>query len=354
MRVSSFDDRPFVHTEPVFQLNSQSPACHRKRIACTVLALSVLVTRIALPVSANPGEAYGEVDQSTVLQGSVLSGLRDRWLQGPELVVSLAGNTPVEIVHFGGEQVLAIDSAADHSESVTLHPLDLVGAEWTETQCDDQRCVETRFRITEAAPDYSTSTMSDHPDNRDSWLYRVEHQTEPSPTGEWLGVCDASPDTGNDTDMGLFATGRWPSAGGFEPTGYTFSCARGVVAKCARAWGYKPWKTLRNAEHGPVSLLPLHLACTRAARAEYCGDGVSYTEDGTAVYIGDVYGFNTPRPAQGFALEAAFDPDRAVFLRHSRIHWLRPTCRRDIAEAPRDSALLHIWSRPRRNPPGHR
>jgi hypothetical protein len=61
---------------------------------------------------------------------------------------------------------------------------------------------------------------------------------------------------------------------------FTFACENGAIAKCVN-WGYKPW-----AKKGGASLADLHQACTRMARADYCGNGHNHTRDGSLI---DVY-----------------------------------------------------------------
>ena len=136
--------------------------------------------------------------------------------------------------------------------------------------------------------------------------------------------------------MGLFVDGRFDPNGAWHADGYTFSCARGVVAKC-------------------VDMQPLHRACVRAARAEYCGDGVSYTEDGTLIDMFDIYGLNVRESPAGFAEESKWSDQRANSLNHPRINGLVPVCRvPGISSAGEDRpastdeelVLIHVWSSP--------
>ena len=50
----------------------------------------------------------------------------------------------------------------------------------------------------------------------------------------------------------------------------TLACEGGAITKCIR-WGYQPW-----AQHSGSSLKELHQACTRMARADYCGTGLGH------------------------------------------------------------------------------
>jgi hypothetical protein len=60
-----------------------------------------------------------------------------------------------------------------------------------------------------------------------------------------------------------------------------FACAAAAVGKAA-VWGYSPWSTDATT----------HQVASRAVRADYCGNGQSYTEAGTALQLRDVFGIN--------------------------------------------------------------
>lgn len=60
-----------------------------------------------------------------------------------------------------------------------------------------------------------------------------------------------------------------------------FGCAAAAVGKSA-VWGYSPWATDDDT----------HQTASRAVRADYCGDGTSYTKAGTPLQLTDVFGIN--------------------------------------------------------------
>jgi hypothetical protein len=110
-------------------------------------------------------------------------------------------------------------------------------------------------------------------------------------------------------------SGRWDYRGGVETGGakitdsrtFTFACrAIGALGKCVDL-GFKPWSTVRQS-----SLEPYHQACTRLIRADYCGNGVSYTVPGTMIDIGDDLHIRTFD--REWAGEAEWSPDGAVCL----------------------------------------
>jgi ADYC domain len=137
--------------------------------------------------------------------------------------------------------------------------------------------------------------------------------SEPDPaTGEWRNACQPGPD------------GRrqgFPLPGSFTPDGtyvpapdrLLITCTGGAEGKCVR-FGYKPW---RSAPDG-ASLLPYYQACTRLVRADYGGDGVGHTRNGTRIDLFDRIGIQADEPAAGMMFEAAFAPQGAVCVAHPR------------------------------------
>jgi hypothetical protein len=63
---------------------------------------------------------------------------------------------------------------------------------------------------------------------------------------------------------------------------------------------------------------PYYQACVRMVRADYCGDGVGHTKNGTPIDLFDRIGVQKDEPAEGMGFEAAFGPAGAVCVRHPR------------------------------------
>ena len=158
-------------------------------------------------------------------------------------------------------------------------------------------------------------------------------QTDPQdPSGEILlyTLTAYNPNTGATENIcnpdpwgGRYATpvyGSWDSSGAHldSTTQFMFACTSGVVAKCVR-WGYKPWKTVAGS-----ALADYHQACTRMARADYCGDGVSHTEDGTLIDLYDDLGIqvrSAPDLQSPLFFDAAWSPKGAYCVAKDR--WLK-------------------------------
>lgn len=131
--------------------------------------------------------------------------------------------------------------------------------------------------------------------------------------GGWSNLCQPDPD------------GRrlgFPLAGAFTPDGrylaaperLLITCTGGAEGKCVR-FGYKPWGKAADGR----SLEPYYQACVRLVRADYGGDGIGHTRNGTPIDIFDAIGIQRDEPGPGMTLEAAFGPDGAVCVRHTRL-----------------------------------
>lgn len=270
---------------------------------------------------------------------------------------------PIELTAFRGALADGrVWTALAGWREVELHAGDLVGLRWSESLCSGpSSCTDITYRIVDAHLDRSRNTMRGYGDNSDVWLYEVEYAVASNPGArDWKNVCSL---VSGDDRTGLFVNGRWNEDGSWNPAGYTFACASGVIAKCVRSWGYKPWKELVTEAGQTVDLRPLHRACVRAARADYCGDGVSYTNDGIRIDMADVYGLNDRDLDTGFRREAGFSEKGAAWVAHargSRGGELRgpvvvfPTCLRPryvpgvtgSTGSQDERVLIHVWSEP--------
>jgi hypothetical protein len=103
----------------------------------------------------------------------------------------------------------------------------------------------------------------------------------------------------------LAVGGVWDASGAHHPEQgkFTLACENGAITKCIR-WGYKPW-----ASYNGHSLADVHQACTRMARADYCGNGQSHTRQDTFIDMYDQLGLLAPTTERS----AAWDPARASF-----------------------------------------
>jgi ADYC domain len=142
--------------------------------------------------------------------------------------------------------------------------------------------------------------------------YAVEYLAN----GAWTNIC------WNDAQA-IPLNGQWDEiTGGHIPESdlFTFACRGAALAKCAE-WGYQRWGTQTECNDGTCkqqSLAAFHQACTRMVRADYCGDGVPHTENGTSINIWDALGIQTQELGTGMPLEAEWTAQGAACVKHTR------------------------------------
>lgn len=147
------------------------------------------------------------------------------------------------------------------------------------------------------------------PDPERPEILRHDFQTQDK-AGQWVPAC--APDAYGE---------RWgfpvalPENHPGREHAITLTCASGAVGKCAR-WGYPPWMKGPGGE----DLVPLHAACVRMVRADYCGDGVAHTKEGTSIDNYDDLGIQKRGAADdaSYVFEAGWSPQGAVCVAHPR------------------------------------
>ena len=127
--------------------------------------------------------------------------------------------------------------------------------------------------------------------------------------GQWASLCPFDVNTGGATAMAIAEDPQ-------QPNKFFFACtANGVDAKCARNWGFRPWRTEQSYVWDDASsswvaqtfaLKPFYDACKLAARAAYCQDRQSFTREGTLVDL-----FDTRQLVWPNAIENPFGDDPA-------------------------------------------
>jgi ADYC domain len=142
-------------------------------------------------------------------------------------------------------------------------------------------------------------------------LYALSEQDPGS--REWRNLCLPDPDGRR---LGFPLAGAFTSDGRYDPAhaGILLTCTGGAEGKCVR-FGYKPWGFGPNH----VPLAPYYQTCARLVRADYCGDGIGHTRDGTPIDIFDMIGIERGEPALGMTFEAAWGPAGAVCVDHTRL-----------------------------------
>lgn len=147
------------------------------------------------------------------------------------------------------------------------------------------------------------------PDPNDPDLLRYDYRVQDA-AGAWVGACQ--PNVQGET---------WGTAMAL-PVGHpgrmgpiTMACVSDAVGKCAR-WGYKPWAAGPHGEN----LVPYHAACVHLVTADYGGNSVPHTRNGTHIDIWDDIGIQASgsRDNPEYAFEAGWTPRGAVCVAKTR------------------------------------
>lgn len=240
------------------------------------------------------GMAPGEQDQGTTLQGAApdeeLQGTRLQGDEEEQQGTSLQGGSSLRVYRGLGDLNGARLRLATGAGEVTVRDGELVAPGFADTAALEGVALDA------TAPDGRTFRVEVTSATLDGRTRRVEL------AADGLPVCDPG-------QSGVIVTGRWEATGAHvdDPDIVTYSCASGVIAKCV-TWGYAPWLV------GP----DVHAACTRLARADYCGDGTSWTLDGTHISVYDTLGVQTRIAGGTMVFEAAWSPAGAACVARTR------------------------------------
>jgi hypothetical protein len=264
-------------------------------------------------VEASTVEQEGMNLQGMNLQGMNLQGMN---LQGMNLQGFQLGNATLSGVALQNLRVERGELVAERNGK-TLRGRALEGALLRAVVRDEQAnppaTVLVTYRIDKVRPELS---QHDPTNTGSTYLYTLEQWV--SESNAWKPAC--APDA-DGRRVAIPLTAIWGKRGErIESSSlFTLACTTGVIAKCYR-WGYKPWVT------GYGDLAAMHWTCTRLARADYCGNGVPHTQDGTWINIwdtlpapGPIQHHGDPPPTMVF--EAGWNTGGAVCLGHTR--WLR-------------------------------
>jgi hypothetical protein len=100
------------------------------------------------------------------------------------------------------------------------------------------------------------------------------------------------------------------------PGDFELICAGGALGKCVR-FGYHPWETTSVGR----SVRDYYDACARMVRADYCGNGHSWTRTGMLIGMWDDLGIQVSQSPDyaSFSFEAGWTPAGAVCVAHTRV-----------------------------------
>jgi hypothetical protein len=282
----------------------------KQSVCCVLVAVTLVACGL---VEEPPAELTSTTEQSSVkrqgmqMQGMQMQGMQMQGMQmqGMRLdTATLSGDSLRRVRVVKGELF------ADRGSN-TLRGTQLIGArlqaDVRNIAVNPPTSAVAQYRITDIDRE---DDRYDPTDTGNTYVYTLEQFVPDDNT--WRPACPADED-GRRVAIPIAAI--WNERGSRieSSTLFTFGCTTGVIAKCYR-WGYRPWVT------GYGDLVSMHQTCTRVARADYCGIGVSHTREGTRINIWDR--LPNPGPIQrhgllpplGFIFEAGWNTDGAVCM----------------------------------------
>lgn len=275
----------------------------QERVGATEQALDATVITVFRVIGYNYDLAGRDLN-GTALNGKVLDGHIPTGISADGATLDGA---PMQSTSLVGSELQGVDAKGKHK-----HGDKMVGAVF-HAILDDAESLEMRLDSLEAGT---------HKWDQDVMRYEVSYPTQ---NGR-MPLCGVGAD-GKPIKV-IVLSGRWdyaqgaPSGGSHveDPAAYTFACDEYALAKCVEL-GYKPWQPAKACVAGQkcqkITLADLHQSCTRMLRADYCGDGTSYTVDGTELNAYDAFGIRTD--AMAWAIEAEWAPAGALCVARERI-----------------------------------
>ena len=108
---------------------------------------------------------------------------------------------------------------------------------------------------------------------------------------------------------------------------FPFGCRDAAIGECVE-WGYKPWLSFTRCDSSgrcwKVAGADYHQTCTRLVRADFCGDGNSWTEDGTLINVYDDAGVQEADEGANWQHEAEWAPTGATCMSGMRVQFAHP------------------------------
>jgi hypothetical protein len=214
-----------------------------------------------------------------------------------------------------------------HAQGKEIGNRDFVGARFT-GYLDDGTPITLRI----------DDAVADDQFGETFYRYLVSYQAQEG----WLPMCDVDDDGMPvpavplngvwNYESGVAGGGGWVDS----DAAFTFACDGFVLSKCV-SMGYLPWaegKVCDSNGNGSdcykTTLAAHHQACTRALRADYCGDGTSFTEDGALLNLYD--GISIRTDSEDWTVEAEWDDAGARCVNQARFAALpMPPCMADLA-----------------------
>jgi hypothetical protein len=248
------------------------------------------------------------------LNGMELNGME---LNGMELNGMELNGMELNGMELNGMELNGVLFSGHLAEGTPLSTYDFIGVTFRQPPSNGS---VVRLRIDDIRPGTAP--------NDDLLLYAVSFETRDG----WKPLCGT--DASGAPRLAIPLSGYWDRTGTkvSDPSRFTFACRGYALAKCVEL-GYKPWETV-----GGVSLEAHHQACTRMIRADYCGDGTSWTVDGRLINLYDAVGIQSD--VASWAFEAEWDANGARCVHAMRVRLIEgkytalpPCIRARVAQA---------------------
>jgi hypothetical protein len=260
------------------------------------------------PGAAGPRAATGNTLLPIFDGGLSLNGVQ---LNGVQLNGVQLNGVQLNGVQLNGVQLNGTLFSAQSGSGAALSGADLVGTTFEVTVTEAGQAVPYQMKLGAIYIDPENPSSDVH-------LYDVEYRRADS--SQWSSLCK---DIEGRPIPAIPLRNHWNMSTGARidsEDAVTFACTNGALAKCVR-WGYRPWaKGTRcfGSHCFEISLKDYHQACTRMVRADYCGNGRSYTVDGTAIDVFDNLSPAIQSRGTTWRIEAKWTPNGATCLGKTR------------------------------------
>ena len=245
-----------------------------------IWSVAVLCTACATNLDDDVGVVHQNVvsDNGTTLNGTSLNGtsLNGTSLNGTSLNGTSLNGTSLNGTSLNGTSLNGTSLNGTSLNGTSLNGTSL-NSTWTGTTSNG---ATVNLRI-------DSATQGDV----DTWFYAVSYETESG----WSPLCGL--DGTGVAIQAIAVPGVWDGTASYSgsATQFTWACRAKSIAKCVEL-GYKPWDGASDEM----------ASCVRLLRADYCGDGTSYTLDNTLLNLYDASGIQSD--TESWPLEAEWTP----------------------------------------------
>jgi hypothetical protein len=252
------------------------------------MIISAVPITVLAACAAEPEQTSTSIGPIITYNGMSLNGMS---LNGMSLNGMSLNGMSLNGMSLNGMSLNGTSLSGTGPDGSVLEGLDLIGAHLVALLEDD---VTLEVRIDDIDPLTGA--------NADLLAYALSAHIDSG----WQPLCGVAPD--GSAHRAIAVPGVWAAgtAAWSDPGDrFTLACRGASIAKCVEL-GYKSWHGLGDHQH----------ACVRMLRADYCGDGIPHTVDGTLINLYDSAGVQTDEAA--WPVDAEWGPDGALCVNHHR------------------------------------